>query len=109
MRFSDFADGNNQESSSEAVNAWAGAYHWAQATENQQAADTARKLYASEIAATTNYWLNDQRSQPGFENYEHPLVSLVWGVKHDYTTFFSLFPQAILSIQLISMSPGIHI
>lgn len=104
--FSNFADGNNQESSSEAINAWAAVYYWAESSNNDELRDRALWLYGNEINATQNYWLNDQRSQPGFQSYDHPFVSIVWNGKRDYTTFFSPRPQAILGIQLIPMSPA---
>ena len=104
--FADFYDGNNQESSSEAVNAWYALYLWADVTKNDELKDTALWLYGNETNAAKQYWLRDQRNQSGFGEFEHPFVSLAWNGKRDYATFFSPRPQAMLGIQLIPMSPG---
>lgn len=104
--FSDFDDGNNQESSSEAVNAWYAIYRWGRVNKDSSLSDMALWLYSNEAASARTYWLNDQRETKGFEQYSHPLVSLVWNGKRDYATFFSPRPEAQLGIQLIPMSPG---
>ncbi len=98
---SPFADGNNQESSSEAINAWAATSLWADATHNQHLADEASWLLSSETKSANAYWLAAP-SQPG---YQHTIASLNWGGKRDYATFFSAAPAAKLGIQLIPMSP----
>ena len=54
----DFADGNNQESSSEAVNAWAGLSLWARATGNRALAREAAWLLSSEAASARAYWVD---------------------------------------------------
>jgi endoglucanase Acf2 len=101
----DFGDGNNQESSSEAVNAWYGMYLWAKVAHNDALSQQSQWLYQKESTAANGLWLQSQASilPPG---YAHPFVSLVWGGKLDYATFFSARPQALLGIQLIPMSPG---
>lgn len=101
-----FADGNDQESSSEAVNAWYALYSWAQVSGNQLLANTAQWLYANEANAALTYWLEPNLAAPQFSNYKHSIVSLVWGGKLDYATFFSDSPAAKLGIQLIPMGPG---
>lgn len=98
---SPFADGNNQESSSEAVNAWAGLSLWAQASGNQVLAREATWMLSLEIRTALDYWVYPA-PVPGFTS---PLVGLVWGGKVDYATFFSPAPAAILGIQLIPFGP----
>jgi endo-1,3(4)-beta-glucanase len=104
--YGNFLDGNNQESSSEAVNAWAAVYRWAKVINNEDLEETAQWLYTNEVEATMLYWLNDQRDQKGFGEFTHTFVSLVWQGKRDFATFFSPRPQAALGIQLIPMSPA---
>jgi endo-1,3(4)-beta-glucanase len=102
--YSPFADGNNQESTSEAVNAWNGLALWAQARGRTDLGATATWLLANEAAAAKTFWLNpDLRAFPAFR---HSFVSLVWGGKRDSATWFSADPAAKLGIQLIPMSPA---
>lgn len=101
--YGDFADGNNQESVSEAVNAWYAMQLWSQVSDDAALDGLSRWLYAHESEAAMRYWLLDA---PAPDGYAHPMVSLVWGGKRDYATFFSPRPQAKLGILLIPMSPG---
>ena len=102
--YAPFADGNNQESTSEAVNAWNGLALWATATGRPALADTASWLLANEAAATRAYWI-DPDLRP-FPQFTHRSASLVWGGKRDSATWFSADPAAKLGIQLIPMSPA---
>jgi endoglucanase Acf2 len=101
-----FRDGNNQESSSEAVAAWNGLALWADVTGNDPLADEARWMLANEAATAQAYWLGFDRDQGVYEDYDHSIVALNWGSKRDYSTWFSAEPAAKLGIQLIPMSPA---
>ncbi|HET9506324.1 MAG TPA: glycosyl hydrolase [Gaiellaceae bacterium] len=94
-----FADGNNQESSSEAVAAWAAVARWGLAAGRPRLAGLGLARYALEAAAARTYWLGEGSSLPG--GYEHALVGIVWGAKIDYATWFSPAPAAIHGIQLL--------
>ncbi|MCW2738332.1 glycosyl hydrolase [Nocardioides sp.] len=99
---SPFADGNNQESSSEAVTAWAGLALWAQATEDADLAAEAAWLLSSEAAAARTYW-----TQPDLPTgFAHQVFGISWGGKRDHATWFSSEASAVLGIQLIPMSPS---
>ena len=100
-----FADGNNQESSSEAVTAWTGLALWAQARDNAALETEATWLVSSEAASGLAYWTNFDASQPPYDGYGHQIVTLNWGGKRDYATWFSPEPAAMLGILLIPMSP----
>jgi endo-1,3(4)-beta-glucanase len=102
----DFADGNNQESSSEAINAWYGSYLWAQVTHNTPLANQSRWLYGHETTAALTDYLSVPVNTGTGPAYTHSNVGIVWGDKLDYSTFFSPRTAAILGIQLIPMSPG---
>lgn len=102
----DFADGNNQESSSEAINAWYGTYLWAQVTHNTPLANQSRWLYGHETTAANAYYLSVPANTGTGPAYDHSNVGIIWGDKLDYSTFFSPRTQAILGIQLLPMSPG---
>ena len=103
---SPFADGNNQESSSEAVNAWVGATLWARATENAPLERQARWMLAGEQSTALLYGLRLDRDDPVYEGFEHQVMSLTWGGKRDYATWFSPEPAAMLAILLLPASPS---
>jgi endoglucanase Acf2 len=103
--YSPFADGNNLESSSEAVNAWNGLALWGQATGNEPLTTEASWMLSSEAASAKAYWTDFDMTQPVYTGFEHSVVSLNWGGKRDYSTWFSADANAKLGIQLIPMSP----
>ncbi len=100
---SPFADGNNQESVSEAVNAYAGLSLWAQAVGNTDLAAEADWMLSLEARSSATDWLEPDVS--GFAGYGHRIVVLNWGGKRDYATWFSAEPAAKLGILLLPMSP----
>ena len=97
-----FADGNNQESSSEAISAWNGLALWARADGNRTLARQATWQLSLETAAARAYWLQPRHLPAG---YGHSFVSLNWGGKREWATWFSADPAAILGIQLLPMPP----
>jgi endo-1,3(4)-beta-glucanase len=101
-----FADGNNQESSSEAVTAWNGLALWAKATGNANLETEATWMLSSEAQSGLAYWTDFDSSQPVYAGYEHKIVPLNWGGKRDYATWFSPEPAAMLGILVIPMSPS---
>jgi endo-1,3(4)-beta-glucanase len=101
-----FRDGNNQESSSEAVAAWNGLALWADVTENATLAEEARWMLANEAATAQAYWVGFDATQPVYDGYAHSIVALNWGSKRDYSTWFSAEAGAKLGIQLIPMPPA---
>jgi endo-1,3(4)-beta-glucanase len=103
---SPFADGNNQESSSEAVTAWTGLALWAKASQNQPLEIEATWMLSTEAEAGLAYWTNFDTTQPVYSGYSHSIVALNWGGKRDYATWFSPEPAAMLGILVIPMSPA---
>ncbi|WGT47421.1 glycosyl hydrolase [Tessaracoccus lacteus] len=97
-----FADGNNQESSSEGVNAWAGLALWARARGDEGLEQQAVWMHALESAGALAYWLQPE-TRAGFD---HTVVGIGWGGKRDYLTWFSPDPAAILAIQVLPASPS---
>ena len=98
-----FADGNNQESVSEAVNAYAGLALWGRAVGYQPLADEADWMLSMEAHSSATEWLHPDLS--GLRGYGHRIISLNWGGKRDYATWFSPEPAAKLGILLLPMSP----
>ena len=97
-----FADGNNQESSSEAVAAWNGLALWAEASGDDELLGRAAWLLSNEAAAARTLWLDPADLPAG---YAHTIVSISWGAKRDYATWFSAEPSAILGIQALPLGP----
>lgn len=103
---SPFADGNNQESSSEAVTAWAGLELWGRASDRSDLALTGAWLLANEAAATRAYWLEPDLEAEGMDAFAHEIVAMNWGGKRDWATWFSPEPSAMAGIQLLPLSPS---
>jgi endo-1,3(4)-beta-glucanase len=103
---SPFADGNNQESSSEAVTAWTGLALWGKASGNANLVTEATWMLSSEAQSGLAYWTNVDTSQSIYTGYGHKIVALNWGGKRDYATWFSPEPAAMLGILVIPMSPS---
>lgn len=83
-----FADGNNQESSSEAINAWQAIILWGEATGNKTVRDLGIYLYTTEIEAINNYWF-DINNDVFPATYPKNYASMVWGAKHCHEIWWS--------------------
>uniref|UniRef100_UPI001C693E25 glycosyl hydrolase n=1 Tax=Pseudonocardia pini TaxID=2758030 RepID=UPI001C693E25 len=101
--FSPFGDGNNQESSSESVTAYNGLALWAQVRGQADLQEQAVAMLSREAASALRYWTQPQLA--GFRGFGSEILSINWGGKRDYATWFSAEPSAMLGIQLIPMSP----
>ncbi|MEU7868206.1 glycosyl hydrolase [Dactylosporangium sp. NPDC049140] len=102
--FAPFADGNNQESSSEAVAAWEAVVRWGTVRGNAQMTAYGVTHYALEAATARMYWLGSGLTrQPG---YAHTTAGIVWDAKIDYATWFDPKPESILGIQLLPLTAG---
>jgi endo-1,3(4)-beta-glucanase len=99
-----FGDGNDQESSSEAINAWYGTYLWSLAIKDSRLETTALYLYNTEVESTKEYWFG--ASGVYTPPYRHRIASIVWGGKADFVTWFSKNPNAIYGIQLVALTPA---
>lgn len=102
----EFEDGNNQESSSEAINAWYAMYLWSQVSHNTALQNESVWLYSHETKAAQTQWLSVSSSNDPGAPYLYQTAGIIWGDKIDHSTFFSSDNQSILGIQLIPMSPG---
>ncbi len=101
-----FGDGNNQESSSEAVNAWAGLVLWGEATGNQALRDQGIWMYTLETEAINDYWF-DTRGVLFPKDYGGRLVAAqVFGGRYAYNTWWTEEPRQIQGINLIPITPA---
>lgn len=97
------AYGNNQESSSEAMNAWAGLILWAELTGNTALRDAGVYLYATESQAIDHYWFDIHRVvfPPEYKNVE---VSQLFGGQMVHNTWWTDEPRQIKGINLLPLT-----
>ena len=103
--YAPFADGNNQESTSEAVAAWNGLALWAAVRDDDDLEAQARWMLALEAAAATTYGTAFDRSDPVADGLDASVTSLVWGGKRERNTWFSAEPSAALGILVLPVGP----
>ncbi len=98
-----FADGNNNESSSEAMNAWAALVLLGQATGDRELRDLGIWLYATELAAIERYWFDvEGRHRP--PGYGASVVTMVWGGKGVNETWFTKNPEEVHGINWLPIT-----
>ena len=104
--YAPFADGNNEESSSEAVAAWNGLALWAAAVHDPALEGEARWMLANEAATAMRYWVDFDPAAAPYVGFDRTVVGIVWDGKTEYGTWFSSDPGAMLGIQLLPMQPN---
>lgn len=95
--------GNNQESSSEAMNFNASLIHWGVLTGNTEIRDLGIYLYTTEQTAIEEYWF-DMRDRNFAPNYSQMMCSRVWGNGHDRNTFWTGDIAAMYGINIFPMT-----
>ncbi|OHE42118.1 MAG: hypothetical protein A2Y16_00310 [Tenericutes bacterium GWF2_57_13] len=98
--FGSFAEGNNLESTSEALNSWVAGYLWGLATGDEARVDAAIYGFVTETSAIKEYWFDyeEENWADGYANYA-AVAGMVWGGKYDYATWFGANPTFIYGIQ----------
>jgi endo-1,3(4)-beta-glucanase len=102
--FAPFADGNNQESSSEAVASWEAVVRWGRVRHDAGLTEYGVSHYALEAATARLYWLG--AGLPRAPGYAHSAAGIVWDAKIDFATWFDAKPESILGIQLLPLTFG---
>lgn len=102
--FAEFADGNNQESSSEALNVWYALTLWADVVSDTKLKNTALYLFNTEFTSIKYYWFNKHNTYS--IPYSHQIASIIWGGKVDFSTWFSPKTNMIYGIQLLPFTPA---
>ena len=100
-----FEAGNNQESSSEAVNAWAGLILWGEATGNTRLRDLGIYLYTSEVASVQQYWFDLDHQVLGAD-FGKPFAVQVFGGKFCYNTWWTEEPHQMYGINALPFTPA---
>ena len=95
--------GNNQESSSEAINAWAGLIMWGEIKGDKALRDLGLYLYTTEIEAINHYWfdIHGQVLAPEYKNVE---VSQLFGGMYAHNTWWIDDPRQIKGINLLPLT-----
>lgn len=100
-----FGDGNNQESSSEAMNFASAVILWGELTNQPEIRDLGIYLYTTEAASIHQYWFDvDQEVFP--PGYQYNALGIVWGNKGNHTTWFGLQPEFIHGINILPVHAG---
>ena len=108
-----FSDGGNEESSSEAVNAWTGMILLGEATGNTQLRDAAIWLYTQETKGVAYYWFNEQpawvnaHATSTFPSWFTKLsIANVFDDKGDTATWFGAQPDYEHAIEFLPFTGG---
>jgi len=100
-----FADGNNQESSSESMNAWYGMILWGEATGNKSIRDAGLFLFNTERTAVEEYWFDvDGTNYP--KDFPQVALGMCWGGKGAFATWFSADIDCIHGINWLPFTPA---
>jgi endoglucanase Acf2 len=95
--------GNNQESSSESINAWAGLILWGEVTGNSALRDLGMYLYATESQAINHYWF-DVHGLVLAPEYKNVDVAQLFGGKYIHNTWWTDDPRQITGINLLPIT-----
>ena len=96
-------DGNNQESSSEATNAWAGLMLWGALQGRPELVELGTYLYTTEIQAINHYWF-DIHGLTLPKEYLNVEVSMLFGGKLAHNTWWIDEPRQIHGINLLPLT-----
>ena len=97
--------GNNQESSSEAINAWAALILWGEITGNRELRDLGVYLFATESDAVQHYWFDTHGLvfAPEYRALRAD-VSMLFGGKVAHNTWWTDEPRQIKGINLLPVT-----
>ncbi len=98
-----FGDGNNNESSSEAVNAWYGLILFGEAIGDTALRDLGIFLFTTEVEAINDYWF-DVTGQFHPPEYTPSVVTMIWGGKGANGTWFSGDPEMVHGINFLPVT-----
>ncbi|NLD47805.1 MAG: glycoside hydrolase [Clostridiaceae bacterium] len=100
---SKFWDGNNQESSSEAVNAYQAMILFGESIKDNYIRDLGIYLYTTEIQAINNYWFN-LYGDVFDKSFNHNTTGMVWGSKYAHSTWWTADPIEIHAINWLPIT-----
>lgn len=100
-----FGLGNDQESSSEAIHAWAAVAQWGEATGQPELKALGMYLYATEVSSVLHYWF-DAHGNVFHPDYRQPLASMVFGGGYGFSTWWTEEPRQAMGINLLPITPA---
>ena len=95
--------GNNQESSSEAVNAWTGLILWGEINGDRKLRDLGIYLLTTEIESIQHYWFDIHHLVLAPE-YMNKDVSMLFGGKYAHNTWWTDDPRQIAGINILPVT-----
>ena len=98
-------NGNNQESTSEAVQSWAGVFLLGETLEDNAMRAAGAFGYLMETRATLEYWFDWKNETFDATNYDKDIVGILFNGGRSYGTWFSGRPLHIYGIQWLPWSP----
>jgi endoglucanase Acf2 len=98
--------GNNQESTGEAINSWAGLFFLGNLLGDADMAAAGAMGYTIETEATLEYWY-DINGDTWSPNYTEDIVGILFDRGPSFSTFFSGDPAWIYGIQWLPPSPTV--
>jgi endoglucanase Acf2 len=100
-----FAEGNNEESSSEDVNFAVATFLWGALTGDRASRDLGLFLYANVTAAVDEYWFDvDRTNFPA--GFTRAAVGMVWGSGGKYDTWWDRNPIYVHGINFLPFTGG---
>ena len=99
-----FPDGNNQESTGEAVNSWAGMILLGEALGDAELTAAGVMGYSFETRANVEYWF-DPHDDVFPKAYQHNACGMIWCGSIVWGTWFTASPAWIYGIQWIPSGP----
>lgn len=99
-----FPEGNNQESTGEAVNSWAGMILLGEALGDEELTAAGVMGYSFETRANVEYWF-DPHGDVFPENYAHNACGMIWCNSIVWGTWFTASPAWIYGIQWLPVAP----
>lgn len=98
--------GNNQESSSEAVNAWVGMILYGEAIGDKSIRDTGIYLYTTETNAINNYNFDLDGDIFDKTSYKNLDAVQIWGGRYAHTTWWTEDPIEAHAINILPITSG---
>jgi endoglucanase Acf2 len=99
--------GNDQESSSEAMNAWSGIYLWGLLNGKDDYKNLGIFGYTTENSAIENYWYNLNNIYPS--GYNKSTIGILSGSKVEYTVWWDVTEadksESVFGIQMLPLNP----
>ncbi len=104
---SELGDGQDQESTSEAVNAWYGLHLLGLATGDARMSELGRVLQALEVDGARTYWQIPAASTIYADPFSQNMcVGILFETKAVFATFFAAGPEFVYGIQMLPYTPA---